>query len=47
MDSNISLPLGLIPDEANPPWLNKGDNGWELTAAALVGLQSVPGMDVK
>ncbi|XP_073138738.1 ammonium transporter 2 member 3-like [Henckelia pumila] len=44
MDSNISLPVGLLPDEANPPWMNKGDNGWELTAAALVGLQSVPGL---
>ncbi|XP_075481411.1 ammonium transporter 2 member 3-like [Primulina tabacum] len=44
MDSNTSLPGGLIPDEANPPWMNKGDNGWELTAATLVGLQSVPGL---
>ncbi|KAL8457121.1 hypothetical protein ACS0TY_035093 [Phlomoides rotata] len=38
------LPSNLIPDEANPEWLSKGDNGWELTAAAMVGLQSVPGL---
>ncbi|KAL3824915.1 hypothetical protein ACJIZ3_020944 [Penstemon smallii] len=46
MNINIttSLPLGLIIDEANPGWLNKGDNGWELTAATMVGLQSVPGL---
>ncbi|KAJ0801967.1 putative ammonium transporter, blood group Rhesus C/E/D polypeptide, ammonium/urea transporter [Helianthus annuus] len=38
------LPSGLLPDEASPEWLNKGDNAWQLTAAALVGLQSVPGL---
>uniref|UniRef100_A0A1J3JZW1 Ammonium transporter n=1 Tax=Noccaea caerulescens TaxID=107243 RepID=A0A1J3JZW1_NOCCA len=27
-----------------PDWLNKGDNGWQLTAATLVGLQSMPGL---
>lgn len=27
-----------------PPWLNNGDNAWQLTAATLVGLQSVPGL---
>src|ERR1700753_2691239 len=27
-----------------PTWLNKGDNAWQLTAASLVGLQSVPGL---
>jgi len=27
-----------------PPWLNTGDNAWQLTAATLVGLQSVPGL---
>ncbi|OVA14979.1 Ammonium transporter [Macleaya cordata] len=27
-----------------PDWLNKGDNAWQLTAATLVGLQSVPGL---
>ncbi|KAI3755958.1 hypothetical protein L1987_55769 [Smallanthus sonchifolius] len=39
-----SLSPGLLPDEASPGWLNKGDNAWQLTAAALVGLQSVPGL---
>lgn len=28
----------------NPDWLNKGDNAWQLTAATLVALQSVPGL---
>lgn len=27
-----------------PDWLNNGDNAWQLTAATLVGLQSVPGL---
>src|ERR1700735_4935147 len=29
-----------------PPWLNNGDNAWQLTAASLVGLQSIPGLVV-
>jgi len=29
-----------------PPWLNTGDNAWQLTAASLVALQSVPGLVV-
>ena len=29
-----------------PPWLDTGDNAWQLTAASLVGLQSVPGLVV-
>lgn len=29
-----------------PPWLEKGDNAWQLTAASLVGLQSFPGLVV-
>lgn len=29
---------------AVPPWLNKGDNAWQLTAATLVGIQSMPGL---
>lgn len=33
----ISLP-------AVPEWLNKGDTAWQLTAAMLVGLQSMPGL---
>lgn len=27
-----------------PPWLNTGDNAWQLTSATFVGLQSVPGL---
>ncbi|XP_047309164.1 ammonium transporter 2-like [Impatiens glandulifera] len=27
-----------------PNWLNNGDNGWQLTAATLVGMQSMPGL---
>ncbi|KAK6924544.1 Ammonium transporter AmtB-like domain [Dillenia turbinata] len=44
--SVLALPPGLKPDTygASPPWLNKADNAWELVAAALVGLQSVPGL---
>ncbi len=29
-----------------PTWLNSGDNAWQLTAATLVGLMSVPGLVV-
>jgi Amt family ammonium transporter len=29
-----------------PPWLDTGNNAWQLTAASLVGLQSVPGLVV-
>lgn len=38
------LPRNLQPDDANPPWMNKADNAWQLTSATLVGLQSVPGI---
>src|SRR6266567_1740140 len=34
---------GIIPA---PSWLNSGDTGWQLTAATLVGLQSVPGLAI-
>jgi len=30
----------------SPPWLDTGDNAWQLTAASLVALQSVPGLMV-
>lgn len=33
----------LIPA---PPYLSAGDNGWQLTAATFVGLQSVPGLAI-
>jgi Amt family ammonium transporter len=29
-----------------PTWLNPGDNSWQLTAATLVGLMSIPGLVV-
>jgi Amt family ammonium transporter len=32
------------PSPVAPPWLNNGDNAWQLTAASLVGLQSIPGL---
>jgi Amt family ammonium transporter len=33
----------MIPD---PAWLNSGDNAWQLTAATLVGLMSIPGLAI-
>ncbi|KAI7988883.1 Ammonium transporter 3 member 1 [Camellia lanceoleosa] len=46
MNSTVFAPLpsNLIPDDASPEWMNKGDNAWQLVAATLVGLQSVPGL---
>uniref|UniRef100_A0A3Q7FFP9 Ammonium transporter n=1 Tax=Solanum lycopersicum TaxID=4081 RepID=A0A3Q7FFP9_SOLLC len=38
------LPQGIQVDESSPEWLSKGDNTWELIAATMVGLQSVPGL---
>src|SRR6185312_12948083 len=29
-----------------PKWLNPGDNAWQMTAATLVGLMSIPGLAV-
>ena len=29
-----------------PSWLNPGDNAWQLVAATLVGLMSIPGIAV-
>lgn len=29
-----------------PDWLNSGDNAWQLVAATLVGLMSIPGIAV-
>lgn len=40
----MEFPSNLLPDEASPEWMNKADNAWQLTAATLVGLQSVPGL---
>ncbi|KAI3423261.1 Ammonium transporter [Psidium guajava] len=40
----MSLPDNLQASEASPAWMNKADNAWQLTAATLVGMQSVPGL---
>ncbi|KAL1821464.1 hypothetical protein DCAR_0417879 [Daucus carota subsp. sativus] len=40
----MEFPSNLAADEASPEWMNKGDNAWQLTAATLVGLQTVPGL---
>nr|XP_043623086.1 ammonium transporter 2 member 5-like [Erigeron canadensis] len=40
----FAFPPNLLPDEASPEWMNKADNAWQLAAATLVGLQSVPGL---
>src|SRR2546429_5924776 len=32
--------------QAYPQWLNPGDNAWQMTAATLVGLMSLPGLAV-
>ncbi|CAI9111011.1 OLC1v1011142C1 [Oldenlandia corymbosa var. corymbosa] len=44
LDNFTDLPSGLKPEDPFPEWLNSADNAWELTAAAMVGLQSVPGL---
>jgi Amt family ammonium transporter len=41
--------MGLLAAAAwtpYPHWLNPGDNAWQMTAATLVGLMSVPGLVV-
>ncbi|KAJ7978103.1 Ammonium transporter [Quillaja saponaria] len=40
----MEFPANLNPDEASPEWMNKGDNAWQLMAATVVGLQSIPGL---
>ncbi|KAL8090078.1 ammonium transporter 2 member 5-like [Apium graveolens] len=44
MANYSSLPSNLLPNESNPDWMNKADNAWQLVAATMVGLQSVPGL---
>ncbi|KAL5712479.1 Ammonium transporter 2 member 5 [Ranunculus cassubicifolius] len=39
-----TLPGNIATNAAAPDWLNKGDNAWQLTAATMVGLQTVPGL---
>ncbi|KAK7840792.1 ammonium transporter 2 [Quercus suber] len=43
--NDYNLPEALFPDEASPPWNNKGDNEWQLTSTTLVGPKTVPGLD--
>lgn len=43
----MATPISTAYSETSPAvpeWLNKGDNAWQLTAATLVGLQSMPGL---
>jgi len=35
-----------VINPTDPPWLDTGNNAWQLTAASLVALQSVPGLVV-
>ncbi|KAJ0040473.1 hypothetical protein Pint_28592 [Pistacia integerrima] len=42
----MSFPQALTPDEGSPEWMSKGDNAWQLTATAMVCMQSVPGLVV-
>jgi len=34
------------PNYATPPWLNHGDTCWQLIAATIVGMQSIPGLAI-
>ena len=40
MSNDTSTPA----NPAFPEWLDRGDNSWQLTAASLVALQSIPGL---
>ncbi|KAL9261748.1 Ammonium transporter 3 member 1-like protein, partial [Drosera capensis] len=43
--SSSAVPSAYLNNSpATPDWLNKGDNAWQMIAATLVGLQSVPGL---
>ncbi|KAH7852367.1 hypothetical protein Vadar_023995 [Vaccinium darrowii] len=45
--SSLYVPVGYQNGSltsAVPTWLNKGDNAWQMIAATLVGLQSMPGL---
>ncbi|KAG6603880.1 Ammonium transporter 3 member 1, partial [Cucurbita argyrosperma subsp. argyrosperma] len=49
MSSCMLQDRGLRPglaaaDQSIPYWNNKADNAWQLTAATMVGLQTVPGL---
>ncbi|MGH8995281.1 MAG: ammonium transporter, partial [Acidimicrobiales bacterium] len=38
--------LAAVSNIPYPHWLNSGDNTWQLVAATLVGLMSLPGLAV-
>src|ERR1039457_4768556 len=38
--------LGAVVPVPYPSWLNPADNTWQITAATLVGLMSLPGLAV-
>ncbi|CAJ1932933.1 unnamed protein product [Sphenostylis stenocarpa] len=40
----VPIPSNILPADGSPDWLNRADNAWQLVAATLVGLQSVPGL---
>ncbi|KAE9622245.1 hypothetical protein Lal_00033002 [Lupinus albus] len=40
----MATPTAYLPSAGSPEWLNKGDNSWQMIAATLVGLQSMPGL---
>jgi len=42
--SGTPFPSNLLPSPSSPEWLSKADNAWQLMAATLVGMQSVPGL---
>ncbi|PNX73712.1 ammonium transporter 3 member 1-like protein [Trifolium pratense] len=44
MAANNTLPAAYATSAAVPDWLNKGDNAWQMIAATLVGIQSMPGL---
>lgn len=44
MSDNSTTPIWWVPDPASG--VGSGDNAWQLTAASLVALQSVPGLTV-
>src|SRR5436309_12118057 len=44
-ERTLGATIGAISG-AYPTWLSPGDNSWQMTAATLVGLMSVPGLVV-
>ncbi|CAL4960237.1 unnamed protein product [Urochloa decumbens] len=40
----FNMTTAYMPGLGIPEWLNKGDNAWQMVAATLVGMQSVPGL---